>query len=74
MEKPHLFKTCIALSLSSFSFLFKTLCYMGWKDGSETKSTVCCSFSGTVLNSQQSQGGSGPCVLGSGALFWSPGV
>jgi hypothetical protein len=41
----------------------------GWRDGSAVKSTDC-SSRGPEFNSQQSHGGSQPCVMGSDALFW----
>ncbi|EDM16381.1 rCG63686 [Rattus norvegicus] len=42
---------------------------MGWRDGSEVKSTDC-SSRGPEFNSQQPHGGSQPSVMGSDALFW----
>ncbi|CAH7196618.1 Gm16181 [Phodopus roborovskii] len=42
---------------------------MGWRDGSEVKSTDC-SSRGPEFNSQQPHGGSQPSVMRSGALFW----
>jgi hypothetical protein len=41
----------------------------GWRDGSVVKSTDC-SFRGPEFNSQKSNGGSQPSVMGSDALCW----
>jgi len=42
---------------------------MGWRDGSEVKSTVC-SPRGHEFNSQQPHGGAQSLIMRSGALFW----
>ena len=42
---------------------------LGWRDGSEVKSTDC-SSRGPEFNSQQLHGGSQPSVMESDALFW----
>jgi hypothetical protein len=41
---------------------------LGWRDGSEVKSTDC-SSKGPEFNSQQPHGGSQPSIIGSDALF-----
>ena len=48
--------------------VFKSSC-MGWRDGSEVKSTNCFSR-GPKFNSQQLHGGSQLSIMGSDALFW----
>jgi hypothetical protein len=42
---------------------------LGWRDGSEVKSTDCYSR-GPEFNSQQPHGSSQPSVMGSDVLFW----
>jgi hypothetical protein len=58
--------------LCGFDFctnLIKKKKILGWRDGSEVKSTVC-SSRGPEIKSQQPHGGSQPSVMRSGALFW----
>ena len=44
-----------------------------WRDGSEVKSSGC-SSRGPEFNSKQPHGGSQPCIMRSGVLFWQAGT
>jgi hypothetical protein len=46
---------------------------LGWRNGSDIKSTGC-SFRGSEFNNQQTHGGSQPSVMRSVALFWPEGI
>jgi len=55
--------------LGEASFWCFNSTYLGWRDGSEVKSTDCSSRD-PEFNSQQPHGVSQPSVMGSDALFW----
>ncbi len=56
--------------LVMLSFLPKIEQHLGWRDGSEVKSTDC-SSEGPEFKAQQPHGGSQPSEMRSVALFWS---
>jgi hypothetical protein len=81
IQKPFLYRSFLPsflffpsfFSFLSFFFFFFSvyvlkICILGWRDGSEVKSTDC-SCGGPEFNSQQPHGSSQPSVMGSDALF-----